>query len=165
MKKDAIIYSTLCGTTRETAERMRLASKGKADIFDIKENPSVNIDKYSRVFVGSGIYAKKFSKEIDQFITSNASKLNSKEVILFVHGLAPEAEGKKMVEEAVNNRIPSSKYKTYYLGGKLDLKHKNLFLRMFSRFIANMAKLDPKNPSNINEQRVEELIKCVSMTS
>ncbi|MBZ4646027.1 MAG: flavodoxin/nitric oxide synthase [Clostridia bacterium] len=164
MIKDVIVYSTEGGTTKETAEKMKMAAKNKVDVFNIKDKPVINLNQYNRVFIGSGVYAGSLAPDVIKFIEKNTSILKSKKIIFFVHALGSESEYEKIVSRSVKNYIPSNRYEIFYLGGKVDVKKQNFFIRMMISILVKKLKLDPEHPNNIDEKKVEELMKCVSST-
>ncbi len=165
MAKDVLIYKTMGGTVKETAEKVRLAAKNNIDVFNIMDKPVIDFKKYNRVFIGTAIYASQLPQEITAFLQNNSSQLKDKNVTFFIHGLAPKEEGTEIANSLLNKCLSVNKNSIYYLGGKLDSKNKSIFIKLFYNFVAKKAKIDAKNPNNINEQRIAELLKYAASTN
>jgi menaquinone-dependent protoporphyrinogen IX oxidase len=164
MNKDIIIYGTMSGTTEETALNMKAAAGKGVDVFNIKKKPAFDLNQYNRIFIGSGVYAGRLAADIAKFIEANGAILKTKNVVLFIHGFGPASEHQDIVKNSIAGYLPDN-YQVYCLGGKVNYKRLNFLIRMMIKMITKKLQLDPKNPNNIDHQKMNELIKLISAAS
>lgn len=163
MLKDLIVYSSKNGTTKETVEKIKASVTKDIDIVDLNIKTSVDLKQYDRIFIGAGIYASHLQNKVVKFIKANGNALKTKKVMFFIHGIVSEANYKGAIESAVKNILNSGSYESYYLGGKLDINKQNFIVKKMLTVISKQANIDPNNANTLNEKKIEELIKCISL--
>jgi menaquinone-dependent protoporphyrinogen IX oxidase len=80
-KKCAVVYSTWCGSARDTAVWISEGMNGIADVFDIREKP--DLKGYEHIIIGGSIRSFATSKELQDFIQQNKAILKGKVSGLF----------------------------------------------------------------------------------
>ena len=62
-KKWAVIYSTWCGSARDSGVWISEGMNGIANVFDIRENP--DLSKYDNIVIGGAIRSGKTSPQLN----------------------------------------------------------------------------------------------------
>ncbi|MEA4977906.1 MAG: flavodoxin domain-containing protein [Methanomassiliicoccaceae archaeon] len=82
MTETVVIYASKLGSTGKTAHY--IAEELGADIFDLKEQSIIDLSRFDRVIIGTGIYAGKPNKLVASFIQHNKGQLDGRNVGLFL---------------------------------------------------------------------------------
>ena len=90
--RTAIIYCSKTGNTKKVAEY--IASKIGAEI--ITADASVDASRYDKVIIGTGVFAGKLPKAMNEFIDANKGKLS--DASLFVTCLYKGDKGAAQLE-------------------------------------------------------------------
>lgn len=93
----AVIYYSKTGKTKAAAEY--IASKLNADL--LVADASVDVSKYDKIIIGTGVYAGKPAKAMAGFINANKGKLGS--ASLFVTCAYNDEKGAKQLENLANS--------------------------------------------------------------
>lgn len=82
--KTLIIYSSKYGGTEKLANIVKENLSGGAEIVDISEQESVDLQKYNGILIGTSIYAGKARKDIINFCIKNLEELLDKKTGIFI---------------------------------------------------------------------------------
>jgi hypothetical protein len=77
----AILYGTWCGSSRDASVWISEGMDGKANVFDVRENP--DLSKYKYVIVGGSIRSGETSKELQEYLSKHKEALKGKVKGLF----------------------------------------------------------------------------------
>ena len=83
MKSTAIIYSTSIGKHVEAAAKY-LAQQSGADTFNLKDQTKIDISRYDRIVLGTGVHAGKPYKPLVSWAEANRDTLKGKQTVLFI---------------------------------------------------------------------------------
>lgn len=162
MKKDAVVYYSKNNTTKETVGLIRNTGKKDIDIFDLHDNSCPDISGYGTVYIGCGIYTGHLSGSVIKFIKTRRVQLQSKKLVFFIHGLISKQNYRRIVEQDLKKYIHLNSVRLFYLGGKLDIKKQNFFIRKMMKVIAKNNDFDPDNSNTLDEQKIAEFLKLFS---
>ncbi|TFF86788.1 nitric oxide synthase [Candidatus Thorarchaeota archaeon] len=137
--KTLICYGTRYGTTTEIVEEMAKAAReagAEVDVIELeKKLPTLALDEYGLIIIGSGIQAGSWKKEPLEFIRENLDALSKSRVALFVvcgDAGNPERCDAAQAEylDAVVSSYPSLEpVSTGLFGGMFDFKRYNFVVR------------------------------------
>lgn len=137
----AIIYASMAGGTEQSAKIIKdklvfeyQVPEENIDIIDLKNRKTVEIEKYGRCVIGTGIYAGKGHKLVKSFVSSNLEKLLSIPVSLFICSLADDKQNEEyrhvFPEKLLEHAFPVS-----FFGGMVCFKRLNIFARFLMKMI------------------------------
>ena len=92
----AVIYASKTGSTKKAAEY--IASKINGTAINVKEK--IDLTKYDRIIIGSGVYGGKPAKSISEFVRINKSALAA--ASLFLCCMFDNEKGDKQLEKIAN---------------------------------------------------------------
>ena len=81
-----ILYKSEHGATKQYAEWIN-QELDDSDIFEADDFELSNLDKYSKIIIGSSVYGGKMATL--EFLTENFEKLKDKRILFFTVGLIP----------------------------------------------------------------------------
>jgi hypothetical protein len=103
-KKWAVIYSTWCGSSRDAAIWISEGMAGIANVFDIRENPDLNV--YDHLILGGSIRNSLTSEEMQNYIKNNKDNLKTKARGLFaVCGNMGQPVGTQQTTQFIDNHL------------------------------------------------------------
>ncbi|MGL5417684.1 MAG: flavodoxin domain-containing protein [Clostridium sp.] len=156
-----VLYYSKNGTTQMTVDKMKKKTNSEYEYINLKNKSDISIDKYTRIFIGCGIYVGTIEKQVRNFLDLNSSLLKNKEVIFFIHGLASENNYKDVIKASIKDGSLVDGCKVFYLGGQLDIKKQNFLVKQMLKVIAKKKRLDINNMRNLDEKTIEEFIKTL----
>jgi len=92
----AVIYASKTGSTKKAAEY--IAAKINGTAINVKEK--IDLTKYDRIIIGSGVYGGKPAKAISEFVQTNKSQLTT--ASLFLCCMFNDDKGDKQLEKIAN---------------------------------------------------------------
>ena len=87
----AVIFASKLGRTRKTAKY--IAESVGADVFDLKEQSVIDLSRFDRILIGTGVYAGRPNKAALEFVGRNRGQMSGKTVKLFVCCAMRDEEG------------------------------------------------------------------------
>jgi menaquinone-dependent protoporphyrinogen IX oxidase len=103
-KKCAVLYSTWCGSSRDAGIWISEGMGGIADVFDVRENPS--LQEFEHVIIGGSIRSMATSAELQEYLNSHNSWLSAKIRGLFaVCGNMGKALGPQQTTMFIGNHL------------------------------------------------------------
>lgn len=81
---------------------------------------------------------------------------------MFLHGLISGANYPGIVEKSLKRCKALAFERILYLGGKLDIREQNIFIRSLLSALAKKYNFDRNSANNLIEEKITELIKCFS---
>lgn len=166
MNKPLIVYYSKNGTTDATVRRIKKETAREVDTFDLRSmKTSIGaelLNEYEEIYIGCGIYMGKLPSKVVRFLSENQDVLKSKRLILFLHGLISDTNYTEIVEKSLKRCKALDFKRILYLGGKLDIRKQNIFIRTLLSFIAKEYNFDPSSGNNLMEEKIIELRKCFS---
>ena len=82
MTETVVIFASKFGCTKNAAQY--IADRLDADIFNLKIQSVIDLSRFKRVLIGTGIYAGKPSKVVVEFVEQNKGQLDGRKVGLFM---------------------------------------------------------------------------------
>lgn len=82
MSGTVVIFASKFGCTKNVAQY--IAEETDADIFDLKTQSIIDLSRFDRVLIGTGIYAGQPNKAVVAFIKQNRGQLDGRRVGLFI---------------------------------------------------------------------------------
>ena len=152
MNSTVVVYKSKYGSTRKYAEW--IASELKAELYEAKEVSAAELEKYSTVIFGGGLYINKLNGI--GFIQKNRRVLSNKKMVVFTCGLSgPENERSiERIKNALFKKIPDDikeNVKLFHLRGGITYSKLNFFDGLFMKMLAKIA-----NASNAGELPAEQ---------
>lgn len=160
MGNDIILFASKNGTTKDTVNKIKKSCRKDIKFVDLNGNDKIDLEKYDRIIIGSGIYASRLNSEVANFLKTNCNELKSKELVFFIHGLDAENSYNEIIKKGSDSQLVN--FTAFYLGGRLDVEKQNFFVRLLLGRIAKKKNLDAKNMSTLNEKKIDEFIEYVS---
>lgn len=120
--KVAVIYKSKYGSTKRYAGWIAL--KVGADLYEIRDIRSKDLDKYNTIIYGGGIYVGKISGI--KFINKNYQRIKDKKIIVFTVGLESSEENFKTLLERNFDKEQIENTKVFKLRGAFDYSKLNL---------------------------------------
>jgi menaquinone-dependent protoporphyrinogen IX oxidase len=157
MIKNLILYMSKNNTTTETVEIIKKKSKNQLDIYKITDADSLDLSKYTGIYIGTGIYAGSIPQPVTKYISKYKNELLKKPITFFLHGLASQKEYQRIIDNAVSKYLGKENYNCIYLGGKLDLAAQNFIIRRFLIEIGKKKGFDPNNANTLEYQNIKDL--------
>ncbi len=161
MSRVLIIYGTSYGQTEKIARRIGVtleASGAAVELCDAATSrPSMNLQQYSTVVVGSSLIARGAQKSIQHFVSANVRALNDVPSVYFqvsASAASVSREGRnaawKVLEEFLKDAEWSPKL-TASLAGAINYTKYSFLLRWYMKHAA------AKNGGNTDTSRDHEL--------
>ncbi|HHV99651.1 MAG TPA: hypothetical protein GXX36_08780 [Clostridiaceae bacterium] len=82
--KTLILFSSRYGATEKCANLIMKGLRDDAEVINLKNGESKDIDNYDVILIGGGVYAGKLQSEITKFIEDNKECLRNKKVGVFL---------------------------------------------------------------------------------
>lgn len=82
MSETVIIFASKFGCTKNTAHY--IAERIDADSFDLKTQSVIDLSRFKRVLIGTGMYAGKPNKAVVEFVKQNKGQLDGRRVGMFI---------------------------------------------------------------------------------
>ena len=144
MAGTAVVFKSKYGATRKYA--MYIAQRLDADMYDLAKVKKFDFGKYDTIVYGGGIYASSINGI--KFISSNAEKLEGKNILIFTTGLGDPAVAKntQVISKSLNKVLPKQIMANAHLYcfrggidyGKLSFLHKQM-MSMMHKMIAKKS--------------------------
>lgn len=154
--KTAIVYATTHGTTQKVVDIINKELKGEATVFNLKKLKRVEISDFEQVIIGGSIHAGCIQRCVKKFCQQNMVSLLQKRVVLFICGM-----NEKDFPTELKNAYPEllRKHAAYCtaVGGEFLFNRMNFLERFIVKRITGLS----QTVSNINEQKVNELVGMV----
>lgn len=97
MTETVVIYASKLGSTRKTAKY--IAEGLDADIFDLNEQSIIDLSRFGRVIIGTGIYGGRPNKLVASFIENNKGQLEGRKVGMFICCAFDDEKGKTQCDK------------------------------------------------------------------
>lgn len=168
MKKPLIVYYSKNGTTEETVKRIKKETANEVATLDLQSKErkirGELLAQYEEIYIGCGIYMEKLPSPVVRFLLQNQEVLKNKRIILFLHGLISGANYPGIVEKSLKRCKALAFERILYLGGKLDIREQNIFIRSLLSALAKKSRntILRNSANNLIEEKITELIKCFS---
>lgn len=159
--KKLVAYATKYGMTGEYARAMASAMGKDARLLDTASREVKNLDlsEYGTVVLGSSVYAGRAWEDLRTFIKKNAVELRSKDLVLFLCGVAEEGnESLAVLNGTFPEALRVASRKTAYLPGWVDLEKTNGFERFVVRMIEKADAKKGKKPISKPDIRTEAAV-------
>lgn len=114
-KRIAVLYSTRDGHTKKIIDTILRQNTGEwtVDIFNLHDEPEVEIEKYEKVLIAASIRYGHFHPSLNRFVNKYLSELQNKDAHLITVNLVARKEGKNTPETNLYTRkwLAQSKWK------------------------------------------------------
>ena len=128
-----ILYGSKHGCTEKCAYLLR-DHLGKADTVDLGQAPSVNLESYDTILIGSSVYAGRINKSVARFCTTNLTMLQNKQIGLFICCGLPDKAIEQLKAGFPKELVQAARAKGYF-GYQLDMAKLSFFERMLVRVL------------------------------
>ena len=156
----AIIYASNAGGTEQSAKIIKdklffehEIPEETIDIIDLKKKQNIEIEKYGRCIIGTGIYAGKPHRLVKAFVNYNLDQLLKVPVSLYICSLADDKQNEDyrqvFPEKLLSHASPIS-----FFGGMVIFKR----LNFFARFIMKMITKSKKDVHQLKHQVINQFV-------
>lgn len=152
-----IIYGSNHGCTKKCADILEEKLKGEADIVDIRNDITLDLNSYDKVIIGGSIYMGKIQKEITEVCESYCENLKDKKIGLYVCCMNEEN-----VEAQIKNNFPKDlllcAVAQGYFGGSFNFKDMNFVERFIIRKVAKSFSKTNEKFNKIDMKKFVDMI-------
>lgn len=138
--KSLVLYGSKYGTTEECAKKITQYLEGEVHLINIKENKDIKLANYTKIIIGSSIYAGMINKGIKKFIEDNKSELIGKDLGLFICCMSHGEKVKEQFEQNIPKEVLDATKVKENLGGEFKFSKMNFFEK---KIIKVISKKDP----------------------
>jgi menaquinone-dependent protoporphyrinogen oxidase len=131
--KKLILYGSKHGCTEKCAYLLR-DQLGKVDTVDLCQSPSVDLESYDTILIGSSVYAGQINKAVARFCTANLTILQKKQIGLFICCGLPDKAIEQLETGFPKKLVQIARAKGYF-GYQLDMARLSFFERMLVRVL------------------------------
>ncbi|OJV66581.1 MAG: hypothetical protein BGO41_03930 [Clostridiales bacterium 38-18] len=133
-----IAYASKTGNTEECANKIKGFMKTETvDLINLKKQSRVDLNQYDKVVIGTPLYMGQPARQFKSFLDKNASELMSKEMYLYVCGLARGQEGIDLLQKQVSPKLFDHASFVGQLGGDVHLQKLNpIYKWMMKKILA-----------------------------
>jgi menaquinone-dependent protoporphyrinogen oxidase len=150
----SVIFATSHGTTQKVTEKIREhIGETNCAIYNLKDNPSIDLSNYQRVIIGGSIYAGTMQKKVKEFCNANIEKLIEKRLGLFICGMnepAFEEELKNAFPEKLLEHASSKKA----VGGEFVMEKLNFFEKLIVKKVSGVK----ESVSKLDFDKIRQLV-------
>jgi len=171
MAKILIIYSTTDGHTRSICERLQnlVAAQHEVSLVAMTDDPHIDTAQFDKIVIGASIRYGKHQKQVNEFIASNQSTLESKRNAFFSVNVVARKPEKNTPEtnpylQKFLRKIDWQPQSLAVFAGKIDYPRYGFVDKQMIRFIMWMTK-GPTDPTATIEftdwDKVDEFARTV----
>jgi len=135
--KTLILYATKHGAAKEIAEKIS-GRIPESEVCDLKSGNIPALSGFECVIIGSSIYAGSVRKEAKEFAAKNAGELASKQVGLFISGMA-KGENEQVFAANFPTEVLSAAKAKANLGGIYDPGRAGFFEKIIMRIVTKQS--------------------------
>lgn len=136
--KTLIAYCTTHGCTEKIANELNDFLAGKADLVNLKNNPTPDISEYDRAIIGGSIHAGQIQKRVKHFCSSNLNDLQKKELGLFICCMEKGKKAEIQLMDAYPKVLLQQAKSTACLGGEFNFEKMNFFQKLILKKAAHI---------------------------
>ncbi len=156
--RTAIVYVSKNGTTKATIDRIVKSRPLNTDIIDASVNTDFRGAAYQRVIFGCGIYGGKLQQDLVRFVKKHHQDLIKAEVHFFIHGLLNKQDVTEVLSQSIEHISKLNVVNVHSLGGYLDIKTQNFFVKTLLGVLCKKENLDINNLNTLSEARTAQFI-------
>ncbi len=138
-----ILYATNHGASAVSAEYL-LKKIDDAEMFNIKDNLSPDLQRYSTVILGGSIHMGRIQKNMRKFIENNHDTLLTKRLGLYLCCMYEGEIAEKQFVEAYPKTLRDAAKAKGLFGGGFDFAKMNLLERSIVKSVAGVTKSESK---------------------
>lgn len=167
--KTLIIYGTKHGSAKKCAEILSDKLASKADLYNVKEGKTPDLEQYDKVIIGGSIYAGTVLKELSEFCTKNLDVLQRKKIGLYICCMNHK-EADKQLNNVFPKELVTCAISKKSFGGEFKFNEMNFFEKLICKVVSkSLAKEDPtlavdtkKNLSLLSEEEIREMANAMN---
>jgi menaquinone-dependent protoporphyrinogen oxidase len=151
--KTAIIYATSHGTTEKVAKQIQGELGNNAQLFNLKENKTIDLSQFDQVVIGGSIHAGQMQGRVKKFCKQNMVDLLQKRVALYMVGMNEpefETEFNNAYPELLRKHAITSKC----VGGEFLFEKMNFLEKLIVKKVSGIS----HSVSKIDEPKIMELV-------
>ncbi len=152
--RTAIIYISSHGTTESVAEKIKTGiGADKADIYNLKKDKNIALDKYDQIILGGSIHAGQVQRRVKKFIALHHDELLARPLGLFLCCMdqdKAQQQFERAFPESLRNHAKSKKL----CGGEFRIEKMNGLERFITKKVAKVT----ESISKIRETEIEALV-------
>lgn len=153
--KIAIIFATSRGTTEKAVHMLRNHLQHDVDVFNLKSKPTINLDAYDAIILGSSIHAGTIQAKIKKFMEANLSSLTGKKLGLFLCCMEQGEKAQQQFDTGFPEELRKQSVANGLFGGELIFANMNFFERFIVKKIGGTASdaitFDPEKVASFAE--------------
>jgi menaquinone-dependent protoporphyrinogen oxidase len=138
--KTLIAYSTTLGCTEQCASKLKDDLVDDVEMVRISRRRKFNLQDYEVIIVGGSIHEGMIQRSVHNFCEANLDILLKKQVGLFVCCMDPDADEKKLIQQAFPDTLVKHALASGFFGGELNIKKMNLLQKIMTRKAARLQK-------------------------
>lgn len=164
--KGLIIYSSKHGTTEYCAKKLKENLNSQFDIINIKNVKTIDINNYSKIIIGTSVYAGAINKDLKAYVESNKAELLTKDLGIFMCCMSKEDKANQQFKDNFSEELLKSSKIIASFGGEFKFSKMNFFEKTIIKIIAKndpeLGKVDGKTDINkINENTLKDFSKIM----
>lgn len=156
--KTIIIYATKHGFTKKCCEKLSEKLNGQVELYNLKENKTVELVQYDKVIIGGSVYVGQIQKEVKEFCLKHIDELKKKKLGLFICGMVEEDKAAEELNNFFSEELINSAVVKGNFGGEFIFSKMNFFERFIIKKIAKTS----KDISNFKEENVNKFAEKIN---
>ena len=155
--KTLITYCTTHGCTEKAALELKTLLGGNVELINLKQESNPDLKEFNRVIIGGSIHAGQIQKKVKDFCTKNKTKLQSKELGLFVCCMEEGEKAETQINEAFPKELRQSAKALACFGGEFNFEKMNYFQKLI---VKKVAKID-HSTSKVDHDAIKKFSKKI----
>ncbi|MCC5911081.1 MAG: flavodoxin domain-containing protein [Clostridiaceae bacterium] len=145
-----IIYATKYGCTEKCAKMLSEKLQGKVELWNLKENKTIDFTQYDKIILGGSIHMGKIQKEVTELCSKNLNQLKDKKLGLFICCMREGDTAETELNSSFPQKLLDHAVATGCFGGEFIFKKMNFIDKMIIKKVANTN----KDTSAISEESI-----------
>lgn len=134
--KSAVIYASSHGTSAKVSEMIASGlGEDNTVIFNLKENPEIDISQFDAIVLGGSIHAGMMQKKVKEFVAAKSDEILKKPFALFMVYMN-DKDFEVQMEKAFPPRLRENAISARGVGGEFLMDQMNFFQRFIVRKIS-----------------------------
>ncbi len=137
--KTLIAYGTKRGFTKKCAELLEKKITGEVSVENIKSSTNIDFSSYDNIIIGSSVYMGKIRKEVTEFCNNYKEKLLSKNLGLFICGMAEDEDIEDELKSCFPEELSDKALVVDIFGGEYNFDKMNFIEKTIIKKVANTS--------------------------
>jgi menaquinone-dependent protoporphyrinogen oxidase len=132
-----IAYGTKRGFTKKCAEILETKLQGTLTLKNLKDSKKLDLSKYDNIMIGSPVYIGKIRKEVADFCENNKNILLSKNLGLFICGMAEDDDLEDELKSCFPEELSKKALAVEFFGGEFNFDKMNFIEKTIIKKVSN----------------------------